>query len=94
YICAGAALGAPVPRGQIPSLEYTMPDVLVAGLQVGDEVGEARVVLEGKTLSSVPLVLTESLGVRDYAFELEHLFHLWLPCGRETPDLAPQDYCP
>ncbi|MEG0740693.1 MAG: D-alanyl-D-alanine carboxypeptidase family protein [Clostridia bacterium] len=94
YICAGAALGAPVPRGQIPSLEYTMPDVLVAGLQVGDEVGEARVVLEGKTLSSVPLVLTESLGVRDYAFELEHLFHLWLPCGREAPDPAPQDYCP
>ena len=54
-----------------------MPDVLPAGLQMGETVGEARIMLEGRTLASVPLVLTESLVPRDYAFELERALRLW-----------------
>ena len=42
YICAGADLTAPEPKGEIPSLEYDMPDSLPAGMQMGDAVGEAR----------------------------------------------------
>ena len=77
YICAGGDLTAPVPRGEIPVLEYDMPDELQAGMRMGDEVGEARILLDGRTLSSVPLVLSESLGMRDYGFELDRLLRLW-----------------
>lgn len=77
YICAGGELSAPVPRGEIPVLEYDMPDTIAAGAQLGDEVGEARILLDGCTLASVPLVLSESLSVRDYGFELERLFRFW-----------------
>ena len=77
YICAGGDLTAPVPRGEIPVLEYDMPDELQAGMRMGDEVGEARILLDGRTLASVPLVLTESLTPRDYAFELERVLRCW-----------------
>ena len=77
YICAGADLTAAVPRGEIPALEFDMPDSLPAGMQMGDVVGEARIMLEGRMLASVPLVLTESLTPRDYAFELERVLRCW-----------------
>lgn len=77
YICAGADLTAAVPKSEIPALEYDMPDVLPAGLQMGETVGEARILLDGRTLASVPLVLTESLTPRDYAFELERVLRCW-----------------
>lgn len=77
YICAGADLTAAVPKGEIPALEYDMPDSLPAGMQMGDAVGEARIMLSGRTLASVPLVLTESLTPRDYAFELERVIRCW-----------------
>lgn len=77
YICAQRDLTAPVPKGKIPTLEYDMPDILIAGLEAGDEVGEARIMLDGNTLARTPLVLTESLSVRDYQFELEHIWELW-----------------
>lgn len=77
YICAGADLTAAVPKGEIPALEYDLPDSLPAGMQMGDAVGEARIMLSGCTLASVPLVLTESLTPRDYAFELERVIRCW-----------------
>lgn len=77
YICAGADLTAAVPKGEIPALEYDMPDSLPAGMQMGETVGEARILLDGRTLASVPLVLTESLTPRDYAFELERVLRCW-----------------
>lgn len=76
-ICAGGDLTAAVPRGAIPTLEYDLPGTLPAGLEMGETVGEARIMLEGRTLASVPLVLTESLVPRDYAFELERALRLW-----------------
>ncbi len=77
YICAGADLTAAVPKGEIPAVEYDLPDSLPAGMQMGDAVGEARIMLSGRTLASVPLVLTESLTPRDYAFELERVIRCW-----------------
>ena len=74
---APADLTAAVPKGEIPALEYDMPDSLPAGMQMGDAVGEARILLDGRTLASVPLVLTESLTPRDYAFELERVLRCW-----------------
>ena len=59
-----------------------MPDSLPAGMQMGDVVGEARIMLEGRMLASVPLVLTESLTPRDYAFELERVLRCWPLQGR------------
>lgn len=77
YICAGGDLCAPVPKGTIPTLEFDMPDEIAAGMQVGDIVGEARILLDGCTLAAVPLKLTESLSVRDYAYELERVIRNW-----------------
>lgn len=77
YICAGGDLCAPVPKGTIPTLEFDMPDEIAAGMQVGDIVGEARILLDGCTLAAVPLKLTESLSVRDYAYELERVIQNW-----------------
>ncbi len=77
YICAGGELTAAVPRGRVPSLEFDMPDSLLAGMEMGQEVGEARILLDGRTLASVPLVLSESLAERDYAFELRRVIDQW-----------------
>lgn len=77
YVCAGGDLCAPVPKGRIPTLEYDMPDEITAGMQAGDIVGEARIMLDGRTLAAVPLKLTESVSVRDYAFELERMLQNW-----------------
>lgn len=77
YICAEQALSAPVPKGEIPILEYDMPDILIAGLEAGDVVGEARLMLGGNTLASTPLVLTESLAAADYHYRLEQIIEQW-----------------
>lgn len=82
-ICAGGELAAPVPRGEIPTLEYDLPDSLPAGLELGSEVGEARILLDGRTLAAVPLVLAEGLPPRDYAFELERVLRCW-PLNGQT----------
>ncbi|MEG2356712.1 MAG: hypothetical protein RSC40_07130, partial [Clostridia bacterium] len=60
-----------------PTIEYDMPSEIAAGAHMGDIVGEARLMLEGKTLASTPLVLAQSLGTRTYGFELERIFDLW-----------------
>lgn len=86
YICAAGELSAPVPRGEIPALEYDIPDELTAGMSLGEQVGEARILLDGKTLASVPLVLTESLGTRDYGFELERVLRFWPLSGVEATE--------
>lgn len=77
YICAKGDLCAAVPRGEVPTLEYDMPDTLAAGMRLGDTVGEARLMLNGRTLASVPLVLSESLRPRDFGFELERVIQGW-----------------
>jgi len=76
-IAAEGTLAAPVPKGSIPAMELDLPDMIEAGGQEGDIVGQARLVLHGKTLSSVPLVLSQTLSKRDYAFELERIISNW-----------------
>ena len=78
YVCAGGRLCAPVPKGRVPDLEYDLPDQLQAGMKAGDTVGEARLLLDGETLSSIPLVLKEDLLRRDYGFELKKLLDNWI----------------
>lgn len=74
---AGAVLMAPVPKGRIPALEIDLPDEVKAGRMEGDVIGEARLVMDGKTLASVPLVLGETLPVRDFAFEMQRITANW-----------------
>lgn len=78
YVCAGARLCAPVPKGRVPELEYDLPDQLQAGMKAGDTVGEARLLLDGEMLSSIPLVLKEDLLRRDYGFGLKKLLDNWM----------------
>ena len=76
-ICAARELGAPVPKGAIPSLEYHLPDELPAGLSLGDPVGEARLLLDGEILATCPLVMQEGVPPRDISFGLGEIFRLW-----------------
>ena len=70
-------LGAPVRKGLVPTLEYTLPDELPAGFQLGDEIGEVRLMLDGRTLASSPLIVAEGVPERDYAYEVERFLELW-----------------
>lgn len=76
-VLAGSNLGAPVLRGRIPVLEYDIPDEIQAGLELGDVVGEARMILCGETIAQAPLVAGEMLARRDYAYELERVIQNW-----------------
>ena len=72
-----ASLSAPIPRGSIPVLEMDLPDWVDAGSPYGRRLGEARLVLDGNVIASVPLLLGETLAKRDYAYELDRVVRNW-----------------
>ena len=76
-VLAGEPLAAPLPKGYLPALVLDLPENLPAGLTAGQEVGTAQLVLEGKVLRSVPLVAGDTIGQRDYGYELERFWRLW-----------------
>ena len=76
-VLAGETLAAPLPKGYLPALVLDLPETLPAGLTAGQEVGTAQLVLEGKVLHSVPLVAGDTIGQRDYGYELERFWRLW-----------------
>jgi len=76
-ICAAAPLWVPVKKGQIPVVEFELPDGVDAGCEAGTKVGEARLLLDGQTAASAALVLGETLAVRDYAFEVQRVIRNW-----------------
>ena len=76
-VLAGETLAAPLPKGYLPALVLDLPENLPAGLTAGQEVGTAQLVLEGKVLHSVPLVAGDTIGQRDYGYELERFWRLW-----------------
>lgn len=82
-IIAGGKLAAPVALNDIPVLEYDLPEEITAGLAKGERIGEARMLLGGKVIASVPLTVGETLAKRDYAFELERVVRNW-PVQPET----------
>lgn len=71
-------LAAPVEKGRIPQLEYDLPEEIAAGAAQGDTVGEVRLMSEDEVLDASPLVLGETLNVRDYRFELDRLMRHWM----------------
>ncbi len=74
---AGETLYAPIPKGSIPVLMYELPDEVEAGIDAGEEIGQAVLMLGGKQLASVPLVAAETIGRRDYLFEVERVIDHW-----------------
>ena len=70
-------LCAPVPVGYLPALVLDLPDSLPAGLPVGETVGTAQLTLDGRMLCSVPLITGETVGRRDYGYELNRMWRLW-----------------
>lgn len=76
-ICTEGKLAAPVPKGMVPVLEYDLPEQIEAGQSEGTAVGEARMLLGGEVIAQTPLVLGESLPVRDYAYELHRVMRNW-----------------
>lgn len=84
-LCAAEDLGALIPKGHIPSLEYDMPDSIPAGFVAGDVAGEARIVLGGRVLATCPLVYSEGISQRDYSFDLQRILQLWQNQPEEIP---------
>ena len=82
-ICADASLAAPVKKGEIPVLEYDLPGMVEAGCEQGERAGEARLLVDGKVLSAIPLTLGETLAKRDYGYELERVMRNW-PIQQES----------
>lgn len=76
-VLAGQTLAAPLPKGYLPALVLDLPENLPAGIAAGQEVGTAQLVLEGKVLQSVPLIAGDTIGQRDYGYELERFWRLW-----------------
>ncbi len=77
-IKAMETLYATVPKGDIPVLVYDLPDYVEAGRREGDVIGHAALMMGSQELACVPLVTAETLGKRDYAFELERLLENWM----------------
>ena len=86
-IVTGRELSAPVRKGRVPTLEYTLPEELPAGFELGDEIGEVRLMLDGNTLASSPLIVAEGIPERDYRYEVERFIELW-PLGGERQPAA------
>ena len=84
-IVTGRELSAPVRKGRVPTLEYTLPEELPAGFALGDEIGEVRLMLDGNTLASSPLIVAEGIPERDYRYEVEHFIELWPLGGEQQP---------
>lgn len=76
-VLAAQTLAAPLPKGYLPALMLDLPEQLPAGLAAGEQVGTARLVLEGHVLHSVPLITGDTVGQRDYSYELERFWRLW-----------------
>ena len=76
-IAAAKALRAPVWKGTVPDVEVNLPDTIEAGTGAGTAVGEARLIEDGVVLASTPLIVSETIPQRDYAFELERVLRSW-----------------
>lgn len=76
-IAAGERLCGPIPKDAVPVLEYDLPDEIAAGVSQGDPIGRASMLLNGEVLATIPLVVSETLAKRDYAFELEQVIVNW-----------------
>ena len=76
-VVSGDSLAAPLPKGYLPAMELELPETLPAGLPAGETVGTARLVLDGQVLHSVPLLTGDTVGQRNYRYELERFWRLW-----------------
>ncbi|MBR2925802.1 MAG: D-alanyl-D-alanine carboxypeptidase [Clostridia bacterium] len=76
-VVAGDLLAAPLPKGYLPAMELELPETLPAGLPAGEAVGAARLLLDGQVLHSVPLLTGDTVGQRDYGYELKRFWRLW-----------------
>ncbi len=76
-ILTGGRLACAVPKGKVPVLEIDLPEQVEAGLEMGETVGEARLLQDGSVVASIPLVLGETLAKPDYGYELERVLRTW-----------------
>lgn len=77
-VCPTAELKAAVPQNTLPSVEVELPEQVQAPVFRGDVVGEARMVLGGEVLASVPLVAAETVLLDDFASRWKTYWQNWL----------------
>ena len=79
-VVTGADLAAPVGVNAWPDLLIELPSSLPAGIQVGQQVGWARLTDGGETLLTVPLLAGESVPERSFLWCAGRALGLWLLC--------------
>ena len=79
-VVTGADLAAPVGVNAWPDLLIELPSSLPAGIQVGQQVGWARLTDGGETLLTVPLLAGESVPERSFLWSAGRALGLWLLC--------------
>ncbi|MBR5110279.1 MAG: D-alanyl-D-alanine carboxypeptidase [Clostridia bacterium] len=76
-IVASGDVSAPVPLDRWPDLVLELPDILNAGLKQGDAIGTAKLLDNGQTLVTVPLVAAENVPERSFQSGWRRLVGQW-----------------
>ncbi len=76
-VVASGDVSAPVRQGAWPDLVLEVPDTLTAGLTRGQAVGTARLIDNGQTLITVPLVAAENVPERSFRYGWQRLLEQW-----------------
>ncbi len=74
-------LAAPVAGDQWPQMEFDLPDTLAAGIQDGQVLGTARLLLNGRVLVERPLVAAYEVPPRTFRKGIGRIFEQWLLAG-------------
>jgi D-alanyl-D-alanine carboxypeptidase (penicillin-binding protein 5/6) len=73
-----ADLTAIVPHGALPAVEIDLPDTLQAPVAAGDPIGEARMIVQGETVCTVPLIAAVGVARDDYPARWHAVWRHWL----------------
>lgn len=81
-LIAEEALSAPLAEGETAELSFRWPQSVPAGIRKGEQIGAASLIVNGKTLCSVPLVAAEAVPERNFRFGLHTAADNWLIWGK------------
>ena len=66
-------------KGEEQGIQLTpdLPSSIEAPVRQGDEVGSVDVVLDGKTVASIPVVASESIDSKGFVHNLRRIWRSW-----------------
>ena len=64
-------------KNALPSVELSLPDSVTAPVEVGQPLGEARLVWQGETLCAVPVIAGQDVPRDDFPARWERFWAMW-----------------